>query len=530
MSAEKSGSYKRRLRWGLAGVVLFCAGSLNAQGIEPFRAGDGGIARLVEITAVARSVSHRYPWRNTVYVQRKSPGFYVAQDLVLASRLDIRGAVSFVVRDLRTGRRYSASIMARDAELRLAILKLHREKAPADKTVRAMKIISDISEFLKGVREVQCLNLRSYTKYARPVKQTIFLKGVRSRPAPGGNTRLPTLLFSSWEPGIAAGDLLVTDNNLVGIVLSFDDRTRYGHAMPAVFIDQYLRAYRRPATGGKKGPLVIKEKKDIRRPDATIVAGMGFRYMPVERSSMKSFLGVSDKVNPILVTHVFAYGGAFERLIKGDVILAVDGEEPGPGGTLRDRVLGRLPLDAALAVKNGRLRRSGESIKLRISRNKTVREIEIFTRSFSFDNYYVPPMFPRPAYRVLQGLVLVELSSDYIKEAPGASHRLRYLEERARYRRYRNDDRYVVLDRVLPVKANAGYSERGLLVLSVNGIGVRSLRHLESLVNRARAKKLPIVLYLEGNREIVLNPDNSLDADREVRRRHGIQFMSDTSK
>ena len=167
---------------------------------------------------------------------------------------------------------------------------------------------------------------------------------------------------------------------------------------------------------------------------------------------------------------------------------------------------------------------------MRIARKGIIRDISIKLSPFTRDNYWIPPRFKRPSYLILGGLVFVELSAAYVaedeQETNSKSDRLRYLVRNRRYRKYRNYERYVILERVLPLGSNRGYDLHGKLLISSGGIAVKNLSHLRFLMEENRRTNRPLVLNLEGNREIVLNPAVFPDADEEVRQRHGIQFMT----
>ena len=83
-------------------------------------------AALAEVIAVKRRVSHTRPWYTNAYYKERSPGFYISDNLILASRLDIENALSFTVKNVYNDQKLAASVVFWDREMRVAILKLHR--------------------------------------------------------------------------------------------------------------------------------------------------------------------------------------------------------------------------------------------------------------------------------------------------------------------------------------------------------------------------------------------------------------------
>ena len=193
--------------------------------------------------------------------------------------------------------------------------------------------------------QIKCVSLSRNRSFARPVEQTIFLKGVRNHLAPGGETHIPSLLFSGWEPGIQKGDLLVSENTLIGIVISFNREKGYGYALPGVFVHQYMGAFEKSKTADKKSAdLIVEDENTTDFAPRTIINDPGFQYSLLTEKNVRAYYKVKDGARGVLVTRTFAYGGAYGRLIPGDVVLSLEDKPLGPGGSVRDNVLGALPL------------------------------------------------------------------------------------------------------------------------------------------------------------------------------------------
>ena len=140
-------------------------------------------------------------------------------------------------------------------------------------------------------------------------------------------------------------------------------------------------------------------------------------------------------------------------------------------------------------------------------------------------NYRVPDQFARPSYLISGGLVFVELSEKYIQESFHPSIRLQYLNLVSNFRE-NLPERYVILDSILPTSFNRGYRVEKQLVLSVNGSAVRSLAHLNSLIEEAKKRSQTIVIALEGNRTIIMNSADLDAGDQEVRKTQAIPYLS----
>ena len=316
---------------------------------------------------------------------------------------------------------------------------------------------------------------------------------------------LPSIIFSAWDREIRPGDLLFSGDTFIGFVTDYDYQARRGRALPSVFLRPLLR--KRLSANGKNG----------------LLPHPGFETEPVADPILKTFFGMGADESGVIISRLYPFSPAAEVLEKGDVILRVDGRTLAPGGEIHNVVFGKLPLQAGIILKGGGLLSEKDSLALLISRNGRRRELNIRLESWEEKNYRVPGRFDRPRYLIYGGLVFVELSGAYIRESRTKSARLRFLAARRLYRSVQNDERYVVLDRILPHAINRGYEYSRLLTESVHGRTVRNLKHLKSLLKQSPPKE-PIVIRLEGGREIVLDPARTRQADRTLLKQYDIQF------
>ena len=139
--------------------------------------------------------------------------------------------------------------------------------------------------------------------------------------------------------------------------------------------------------------------------------------------------------------------------------------------------------------------------------------VEVTLRHKAADAYVIPPYVigKAPSYYVLGGLVLQELSREYLKEWGGdwqkkAPERLVY------YDRYQSElfqgerKRLVILSQVLPTTDTIGYEELGALVVTkINDLPLTGLADvpgaLEHPVNgfhKIEFKENPNVIYLDA--------------------------------
>lgn len=496
-------------------LVLGFAGT-QAQEVSTIPGFSDGSPFLVRAVFVKRSPPQSRPWEVERLETVESPAFFTDERTVLVTRFPGGDLLSARVKVPGSATPYETEVQVVEPELGLAVLRIIGE--PVKPRPPVVGFVQD-EKLLLQLRQLDCVSMSSQ----RPEIRTVFLKRAREGVSASGHTILPLLSISGWEADIRPGDVLVSERSVVGIVLEFSAKTRLGLAMPAVLPARFVEEANRKEAARAK-PVVITDTIHPQEPalELPVLAHPGFSVVVAHGRAQRLQFGLNT--GGVIVSSVLPDSGAASLLVPRDIILAVRGQKVGIDGTVIDPVFGPLSVPAATLIRAGRFVKPNSRVSLTISRERQIREIEIPLPAFSQANVAVPASFREPHYLVLGGLALVELTTDYIKETGGTA-RLRHLSRAFRYHREKSDERYVVLHQVLPTKLTLGYDgfER-LLVISVNETAVRNLSHLRDLVDQATAKKFPVRILLEGNREVVFDPQQLADADKEVREQHGIQY------
>ncbi len=489
---------------------------------------------LVEVSAIVRTIPHSQPWKEDNLEVHRVTGVLLDDGLVLAGSLETKNVISYSVR-LQNSEEYSALLIARDRELRLGVLRMQIPVPQSDDPANPIKPQQERSGSLRlpdrhdyTNRHVQwkCLSLDPVER-ASLREHTVFFENIGAAPSPDGNTEIPQLIFSGWNPGIRPGDLLVHENKIMGVVREYNASARYGSAVPSIFISQFVEALSQlsPPPAGELDvqPYV---RNEIPQNTGTIVMDPGFRTVFINGAVQRSYLGLKPDTAALLVTDVLPFNPAMDNLLTGDVIISIDEKRIEPGGTLVDPVFGRIPAVCALILKNGRFRDRKDAVVIHAVRAAQIRRTSLGIAPFSQENYLVPASFDRPSFLVQSGLVFVELSKKYLTETPDAPQRLHYLAERSVFRKSIERERYVILDRILPAAGNRGYRTNRFIVQAVNGVAVINLSQLASRLEEAKIKREPVVLTLEGNRIIALDSADFERTDNEIRKTHGLPFLS----
>jgi S1-C subfamily serine protease len=258
---------------------------------------------------------------------------------------------------------------------------------------------------------------------------------------------------------------VVKGGALTGVLMRYDQRQQTADLVPAPVIAHFLKAAQSKEYGGFPR------------------AGVGFA--PMRDPQLRHYAGLDGGgAGGIYITEVLPKGPAAEAGIKvGDVVLSVDGHDVDQDGNYNDDLYGKLSIHHLLTTQHF----DGERAVFKILRDGKPQEIAVTLRHRNAGDYVIPPysVDEQPHYYVLGGLVLTELSRQFLKEW-GADWDKKAPERFVYYDRYQGDlfqdgqKRVVILTQVMATPLTIGYEQlNGLVVTKINGVELKSLADVE---------------------------------------------------
>jgi hypothetical protein len=163
----------------------------------------------------------------------------------------------------------------------------------------------------------------------------------------------------------------------------------------------------------------------------------------------------------------------------GDVLLQVDGQPVDQDGNYKDPEYGKLALAHLFSTRHY----DGDQVKCTVFRKGEKKELSVTLKHRPVESYVIEPytIDRAPKFYVLGGLVLEELSRQYLKEY-GADWQKKAPEQFVYYDRQQNElykdgpKKVVFLNRVLHSDMTVGYEELNHLVVTrINGVRLQSL-------------------------------------------------------
>ena len=247
-------------------------------------------------------------------------------------------------------------------------------------------------------------------------------------------------------------------------------------------------------------PVVQHFLADLAAKRPAVFPSLGVIWQRLEAPSHRKAIGLKASGGGVLIVRIAYESSAYGILKEGDVLLAIDGEECGPDGTLTLRT-GEL-VDHSFRVA---LRHVGEHLRLRLLRDKKVIEVDVTLKGPALlvpeDRYDV-----MPTYFVFGGILFAPLSRDYLKSWGHEWWKAAPNELMTAYETcIRTEDRQeiVIVQKVLADKVNQGYHEyENHIVSEIDGVKVSGMKHLVELVEKGQAPFVTVQLA-DGQRLIL---------------------------
>jgi hypothetical protein len=262
---------------------------------------------------------------------------------------------------------------------------------------------------------------------------------------------------------------LVKNNKLAGLLLRYDARTQVLDAIP--------------------GPIISHFLKEAQGEQYRGFPSVGFSFFPTRDPQLRNFAGQTGSGGGVYVTSVDPNTSAVKAGLRvGDIITSISNNEIDQNGNYIDPLYGKIDFTNLLTAHAY----AGDSVPVHIQREGKPMQLNLVLEHRSTKDYVVPPytLDQPPPYYVLGGIILQELSRQYLKEwganwIKEAPQRFVYIDRFQSELFPEGDRKVVVISQILPANTTVGYEELAYLtVTKVNGKEIRSLAELAEAVKQ----------------------------------------------
>lgn len=262
---------------------------------------------------------------------------------------------------------------------------------------------------------------------------------------------------------------VLKSGKLVGMVARYDSSSNSVEVVPTPVIEHFLKdADRKPYPGFPRAGMAFSNTRD---------------------PQFRRYVGVQGN-RGVYITQVLKDSPSDKAGLKvGDVMTALDGQPIDQDGNYVDPKYGKLALINLIATKHY----VGDRVPVKIVREGKEQELTITLTHRDVESFVSEPYVidKAPKFYILGGLVLQELSRQYLKEF-GNDWQKRAPQDLLYMDRYQQDlfaegpKKVVLLTRVLPMPSTIGYEElHHLRVTKVNGVTLGSLSDLPGALEKS---------------------------------------------
>jgi S1-C subfamily serine protease len=436
--------------------------------------------RLVRVNVTTQNWDFLRPWGKRQPFTKRAVGAVLPGKRVLVSGELVANANYIEFEMPEGGRKTPASVEVVDYESNLAILK------------------GDDDKFLNGFRPFELTEGK--VGESLEIQQLENTGVVLATPAPITTVEVSRYPVddSSFLVYRATASIQFRDSSFVlpatrsgklaGLVVRYDNGSSSAEIIPTPVIQHFLKD---AAKGSYKGfPRT----------------GMGFSN--TRDPQLRRYADLNGN-GGVYVTSVLPDGPAAEAGIKqGDVILSIDGKPVDQDGNYVDPTYGKLAL-VHLAAQHY----VGDTVKISLQREGKKMDVDLKLAHPDPQDFVIEPYVidRAPKFYILGGLVLQELSRQYLKDF-GADWLKRAPEEFIYMDRYQHElfgkgpKKIVFLSRVLPMPSTLGYEElHQIRVTKINGMELQNLEDVpaalakaENGIHRIEFDTEPGVIFLDA--------------------------------
>ncbi len=399
---------------------------------------------VVKVFSTLSLPDYKYPWQTSKISKFTGSGAIIEGNQILTSAHVVSGARLIEVKKENDPIKYVATVKYISHQADLAILEL------SDQNFFAGTDPLKLSDTIKARDEVTVLgypmggdSISTTTGVVSRIEYTSYVWS--------GLSFLAIQIDAAINSGNSGGPVVNKNNELVGIaMMTLEESSNIGYIVPATVINTFLEDIKDGVVDGFHEDTVY--------------------YQDIESDSLKEFCGLKKRTGILIIET-----GKDEKTIRaGDIFLSIDDKNITNSGTIKTQY-GHIDFNIIFHTKQ-----IGESVKLEILRNKKEMTVEYHIKK-------VPPLIYRelgkePRYIIYGGFAFTPATKNYLKKIKQGTYVLNMLlNEKNKNKDY--TEAVAIMGTIFPDKANRGCETSPNILNRVNGIKIRSFKHLVEVLD-----------------------------------------------
>jgi len=420
-------------------IILFLSIALSANTLNDTT------KSIVKIFNTKATPSYKYPWKTSQISKVTGSGAIINNNQILTSAHVVASTRLLEVKKENDPKKYIAHIKYISHQADLALLEIedqsffnHTMPLQLSTNVKVRDKVTVVGYPLGGK------NVSTTTGIVSRIEQVYYVYSAESL--------LAIQVDAAINSGNSGGAVVNEKNELIGIVMmKILKASNIAYIVPTEIINTFLQDIKDGKVDG-----FSKEKT---------------YFSPIENDTLKEYYNLHND-NGVLLSKVSKYD---KNLYINDILLAIDGKTIANNGTI-DTKYGRISFSHIFNTKQ-----IGDSVVLDILRDKQY--IKVTHAITKVSNLIEYEFSKQPRYIIYGGLVFAPITKNYLSiiSKIEAAHIRKKL-----YSKKKTDD-YIeaitMIPTIFPHIVNRGYTNWASVLKSVNGIKIKSFKHLVKILD-----------------------------------------------
>lgn len=400
---------------------------------------------IVKVFATKSTPNYKYPWQTSKIAKFTGSGAIISGNFILTAAHVVSNAKLLEVKKENDPKKYIAKIKFISHQADLALLEVENNNFFTN--TKQLTLSTDVKvrdEVTVVGYPIGGKNVSTTTGVISRIEQQYYVYSAEKL--------LAIQVDAAINSGNSGGAVVNNANELVGIAMMTRTKAEnIAYIVPTVIIHTFLEDIKDGVVDG-----FSKERT---------------YFSSIENDTLKEFYGLKDG-NGVLVSGIDKYN---DKLKLNDIILSIDGKDIANNGTISSQY-GRISFSHIYHTKQ-----IGDSVTLEILRDKKIITLDVTVKKIP--NLVEFEFAQNPRYIIYGGLVFTSITRNYL----GTLTKLEseYINKKL-YSKKKSDEYEEAISMfatIFPNDVNKGYSNWASVLKSVNGIKIKSFKHLVKVLD-----------------------------------------------